>query len=192
VTESKDEPSDRWQQLIASFDPERNLRAAADLFTQAASSSERLLQSMGDNIGNGDRRFALRDARAEFERSFDQFAIVAKRLLLELPFGRSADDAPSAGARVAVVDGVGTTVVEIPDAGGAVRCGPLLRHDGAMLDAQHVTVVRSLMFDGEAPTFVIRVDVPHDTPPGTYHGQLLADGLPELAVAFKVTVIGEA
>ena len=30
MTDGTDEPGDRWQQLIGSFDPERNLRAAAE------------------------------------------------------------------------------------------------------------------------------------------------------------------
>ena len=134
----------------------------------------------------------MRDARAELERSFDQFATAAKRLLLEMPFGRTADDSPATGARVAVVDGVGTTVIEIPGAAGEVRCSPLVRHDGVLLDAQMVTIVRSLMFDADTPTFVVRVDVPPDTPPGSYHGQLLAEGLPELAVPFRVTIVEPA
>jgi hypothetical protein len=192
VTDGHDEPGDRWQQLIGSFDPERNIRAAASLFSQAASASERLLGSIGDNANGGDRRFGLRDARADLERSFDQFATAAKRLLFEFPFGGAANDSPAAGARVAVVDGVGTTVIEVPGAAAAVRCGPLMRHDGVLLAAQAVTIVRSVMFDSDKPTFVVRVDVPPATESGTYHGQLVADGLPELALALKVTVVGDA
>jgi hypothetical protein len=191
VTDGHDEPGDRWQQLIGSFDPERNLRAAASMFTQAASASERLLESIGDSANGAERRFGLRDARAELERSFDLFATAAKRLLFELPFGGTANDSPAAGARVAVIDGVGTTVIEVPGASTEVRCGPLMRHDGALLDAQVVTIVRSVMFDSEQPTFVVRVDVPPGTAPGTYHGQLVADGLPELSLALKVTVVGD-
>jgi hypothetical protein len=192
VADGHDEPGDRWQQLIGSFDPERNLRAAASMFSQAASASERLLESIGDDTHGAGRRFGLRDARAELERSFDQFATAAKRLLFEFPFGGTANDSPAVGARVAVVDGVGTTVVEVPGAGAEVRCGPLLRHDGALLDAHVVTIVRSVMFDSDKPTFVVRVDVPAGTAPGTYHGQIVADGLPELALALKVTVVGDA
>jgi hypothetical protein len=191
VTDGQEEPGDRWQQLIGSFDPERNLRAAASMFSQAASASERLLGSMAENPNGNDRRYGLRDARADLERSFDQFATAAKRLLFEFPFGGTANDSLAAGARVAVVDGVGTTVVEVPGAGAELRCGPLIRHDGALLDAQAVTIVRSVMFDSDKPTFVVRVDVPPSTAPGTYHGQLVADGLPDLALALKVTVVGD-
>src|SRR5262245_49650799 len=191
VTDGHEGPGDRWQQLIGSFDPERNLRAATSLFSQAAAASEQLLGSISNANDGADRRFGLRDARAELERSFDQFATAAKKLLFEFPFGGSANDTPT-GARVAVVDGVGTTVVEVPDAHADVRCGPLIRHDGALLDAAVVTIVRSVMFDSEKPTFVIRVDAPPGTEPGTYHGQLVADGLPDRALPLKVTVVGDA
>jgi hypothetical protein len=98
MTDVSDGPSDRWQQLIGSLDPERNLRAAADLFSQAASSSEKILQSMAESGRGGDGRSGLRDARADFERSFDTFATAMKRFLLEIPFGGSANDSPAAGA----------------------------------------------------------------------------------------------
>jgi hypothetical protein len=190
MTDESEGPSDRWQQLIGSLDPERNLRAAADLFSQAASSSEKILQSITESGKGGDGRSGLRDARADFERTFDTFATAMKRFLLEIPFGGSANDSPAAGAFIAVIDGVGTTAVEIPGANALVRCGPLLRHDGEVLDSAAVTIVRSLMIGAETPTFVVRVDVPTSTSPGTYHGQLLADGLPDLAVALRVTVVG--
>jgi hypothetical protein len=189
MTEDSEGPSDRWQQLIGSLDPERNLRAAAGLFSQAASSSERLLQSIGETRQGGDGRSALRDARADFERSLDTFATVMKQFLLEIPFGGSANDSPAAGAFVVVMDGVGTTAIEIPGAETSVRCGPLLRHDGEVLDASVVTIVRSAMLGAETPTFVVRVDVPPGAAPGTYHGQLVAEGLPDLAVALRVTVL---
>ena len=189
MTDESEGPSDRWQQLIGSLDPERNLRAAADLFSQAASSSEKILQSMAESGRGGDGRSGLRDARADFERSFDTFATAMKRFLLEIPFGGSANDSPAAGAFIAVIDGVGTTAVEIPGAQALVRCGPLIRHDGAVLDTGAVTIVRSLMMGADTPTFVVRVDVPASTSPGTYHGQLVADGLPDLAVALRVTVV---
>ena len=189
MTDESEGPSDRWQQLIGSLDPERNLRAAADLFSQAASSSEKILQSISESGRGGDGRSGLRDARADFERTFDTFATAMKRFLLEIPFGGSANDSPAAGAFIAVIDGVGTTAVEIPGAKALVRCGPLLRHDGALLDSGAVTIVRSLMMGAETPTFVVRVDVPTATSPGTYHGQLVADGLPDLAVPLRVTVV---
>jgi hypothetical protein len=189
MTEDSAGPSDRWQQLIGSLDPERNLRAAAGLFSQAASSSERLLESISETRHGSDGRSALRDARADFERSLDTFATVMKQFLLDIPFGGSANDSPAAGAFVAVMDGVGTTAIEIPGAVASVRCGPLLRHDGEALDADVVTIVRSMMLGAETPTFVVRVDVPPGTASGTYHGQLVAEGLPDLAVALRVTVI---
>jgi hypothetical protein len=189
MTDASEGPSDRWQQLIGSLDPERNLRAAADLFSQAASSSEKILQSISESGKGGDARSGLRDARADFERTFDTFATAMKKFLLEVPFGGSANDSPAAGAFIAVVDGVGTTAVEIPGANALVRCGPLLRHDGVVLDTGAVTIVRSLMLGAQTPTFVVRVDVPTSTSPGTYHGQLVADGLPDLAVALRVTVV---
>jgi hypothetical protein len=186
------EPNERWRQLIGSLDPERNLRAAADLLSEAAASSERLLHSFGEQRNGADGRWSVRDLRAECERSFDQFAAVAKRFLLELPFGGSGNDSPAAGgARVAVIDGVGTTVVEIAGAEGQVRCGPLLRHDGVTLDASRVAIVRSTVLDARNPTYVVRVDVAPSTSPGTYHGQLVADGLPDLAVALKIVVVGD-
>ncbi len=189
MTEASEGPSDRWQQLIGSLDPERNLRAAAGLFSQAASSSEKILQSITESGRGGDGRSGLRDARADFERSFDTFATAMKRFLLEIPFGGSANDSPAGGAFIAVIDGVGTTAIEIPGAKELVRCSPLLRHDGVVLDSGAVTIVRSLMMGAETPTFVVRVDVPTSTSPGTYHGQLVADGLPDLAVALRVTVV---
>ena len=177
MTDGSDGPSDRWQQLIGSLDPERNLRAAADLLTQAASSSEKILQSFTGSGNGADGRSGLRDARADFERTFDTFATAVKRFLLEVPFGGSANDSPVGGAFIAVVDGVGTTAIEIPGAKELVRCSPLLRHDGVVLQSDAVTIVRSLMMGTETPTFVVRVDVPTSTSPGTYHGQLVADGL---------------
>lgn len=187
-------PDDRWQQLIRAFDPERNFRALADMMEQAASGSEQVLHSVTESTGDpGDEsRAPLRDAFAEVERSFARLYDAAGRFIVERPLGTQTGGAAGghAAAEIAVLDGVGTTVIEIPGADGSPHCSDLRRHDGASIANDAVTILRSSSFDGDEPTFVIRVDVPHEADPGTYHGQILVEGLPDLALALSVTVVG--
>ena len=188
------QPDDRWQQLIRAFDPERNFRALADMMEQAASGSEQVLQSVTEPSPEpGDEaRAPLRDAFAEVERSFARLYDAAGRFIVERPLGSQVGGAAGGGAQaeIAVLDGVGTTVIEIPGAEGTPHSSDLRRHDGASVASDAVTILRSTSFDGDGPTFVIRVDVPDDTDPGTYHGQVLVEGLPDLALALSVTVVG--
>ncbi len=190
---------DRWAPLIEALNPERNLRAVADLMAQAASGSERVLESIAGSpakpTADGDESEAgetlpLREVYAEFERSLTRIYDAAGRFMVERPLRSATGGAPArSAAEVAVLDGIGTTVVEIPGATGSPHCGTLIRHDGTAIGREAVTIFRTTSFDGDDPTFVVRVDVPPSTEPGTYHGQILVEGLPEVALALIVTVV---
>lgn len=188
---------DRWGQLIRAFDPERNLRALADLMEQAATASEHVVQSVAtprpvsvDDDGGGGH--SLRDAMADLERSFTRLYDAAGRFIVERPLRSPAGPGSGSSAEIAVVDGVGTTVVTIPGATATPHSGELRRHDGARLPASAVTVIGSRSFDTDEPTFVVRVDVDPGTGPGAYYGQLLVPGLPDHATTLLVRVVETA
>lgn len=184
-------PDDRWQQLIRAFDPERNFRALADMLQQAASGSEQVLKSVAEpkEARGGEEGAPLRDAIAEVERSFARLYDAAGRFMVERPLRGAGSGASASAAEVAVLDGVGTTVVVIPGAAGTPHCSDLRSHDGGRIPSDAVTIIRSTSFDGDDPAFVVRLDVAADTAPGVYHGQVLVQGLPDLAVTLTATVV---
>ncbi|MEM7096545.1 MAG: hypothetical protein AAF567_26315 [Actinomycetota bacterium] len=186
---------DRWQQLMGAFDPERNIRAFADMMQQAAAGSEQVLGSVtGPRSEDGEATgpSPLRDAFAEMERSFSKLYDVAGRFMVERPFGGGGGTGHAGTqAEVVVIDSVGTTSIEIGEAEANPHCSDLRRHDGATIAADAVRILRSDVGGTVAPTFVIRVDAPEDTEAGTYHGQILVEGLPDLALGLTVRVIDD-
>ena len=193
MTEPQPPTDDRWQQLFRAFDPERNVRAIAELMQQAAAGSEQALESVtqGGDGSNDDGSVPLRDLITQFEQSWSRLYEAGRQFVVERPLGNQAGGAVPGGARaeIAVLDGVGTTVVQIPGAEGAPHCGDLRRDSYVAIPAEAVTIIRSQSFDGDSPTFVIRVDVPPSTEPGVYHCQVLVEGLPEYALPLVVTVV---
>lgn len=189
---------DRWQQLIGAFDPERNIRALADMMQQAAAGSEQVLGSVTQPSGGGTGDDAggpspLRDAIAQMERSFAQLYDAAGRFMVERPLrGAGGAGHPNASPEIIVIDGVGTTSIEVSGAENTPHCSDLRRHDGASIASTAVRIMRSNSFDGDDPTFVVRVDADDDVEAGTYHGQLLVEGLPDLALLLTVRVVDES
>ena len=184
-------PDDRWQQLIRAFDPERNIRAFTEIMEEAVSASEQVVKSVTpDRPAAGEGGASFRDALVDLERSFTSVYLAASRFIIERPLqGKDAGAATGPQAEIAVLDGVGTTVLAIPGAGGLPHCRGLRRHDGAELPADAVTILQSKSFDEDGPVFVIRVDVPAATGPGVYHGQILVEGMPDLAAHLRVLVV---
>ena len=188
---------DRWQQLIHAFDPERNMRAVADLLQQAAAGSQQVLSSItpsGGSEGDGDTPGAslLRDAMAEMERSFARVYDIAGSFMTERPFRAAGGPGHASSiAEIVVMDGVGTTVIELPGAPAVPHAGSLHCHNGDVIPSESVRIVQAKSYGSDAETFVVRVDAGPDAGPGLYHGHVLVEGLPHVALPLTVHVIDD-
>lgn len=197
MSEASPPPDDRWQQVFQALDPERNIRAVSDLMEQFAAGSQQAMQAVsgsatGTNGEVGSNPY--RDAFANFERSIAQLYDAAGRFMVERPLRGAAGGPGHAGAtaEIHVIDGVGTTSIEIPDAEHDPHCGELRSADGNVVPADAVSFTRSALADSNEPTFVIKVATHEDTAPGIYHGQILVDGLGDRAYPLVVLVEGPA
>lgn len=199
---SSEEPGadERWQDLMRSMDPVANLNALADVWRDAATSSERVV---GSFIGTTDTDEpgtsgsgsgpSSRDVFADFERSVDQVSEAAKRFFAQMPFGLHDEaTAKSRPTSVAVLDGVGTTEISLP--GLDPWATDLMGHDGERLPANSVTLRRTA--DLGAPSnrdeasFIVKVTVPEATSIGVFHGQILLTGDPGFVLPLTVRVHG--
>ena len=206
---SSEEPGadERWQDLMRSMDPVANLNALADVWRDAAASSERVVGSfvgnaddapggpMGPETGASDNGSGPsgRDVFADFERSVDQMGEAAKRFFAQMPFGLADDAGPKTRlASVAVLDGVGTTEISLP--GLDPWATDLMGHDGNRLAADSVTLRRTADTgapgNGTEASFIVKVVVPEDTPIGVFHGQILLTGDPAFVLPLTVRVHG--
>lgn len=191
---SSEEPGtdERWQELMRSMDPVANMNALASVWRDAASSSERVVESFvgGTNDGepstDGQTGPTGRDIFVDFERSVDQVAEAAKRFFAQMPFGLQDQPAPgNKAASVAVLDGVGTTEISLP--GSEPWATDLVGHDGQGLSSECVTLRRTATVeeadsghqttgDGCKNSFIVKVLVPEETLAGMFHGQILLAG----------------
>jgi hypothetical protein len=67
----------------------------------------------------------------------------------------------------------------------------LTAHDGAAIDAGAARFEPAVLDSFDLRTtheLVVTVAVPDDTPPGTYHGHVLANGIPEVSLAVRLEV----
>ena len=170
------------------------MRAIAEMMQQAAAGSQQVLSSIAPTAAGGvpfDSTL-LRDAIAEMERSFTRVYNIAGSFMTERPFRAAGGPGhPTPVADIVVMDGVGTTSIEIDGAAAVPHCGDLRRHDGASISADAVRIVRSTSFGSDGATFVVRIDAGPSVSPGVYHGQLLVEGLPDRAFDLTAHVIAE-
>jgi hypothetical protein len=155
----------------------------------------------GGRPGTADRRVQLRRARADAERVLDAYGDWARQLL-DGVFGL-AEGEP--GAEVLVLGPVapGATTeahlwLHAPSgrvtAAADLRATTLTAHDGSEVAAGAITfdppaVGPAGNGDGQAPSTRVTVSVPAGTAPGSYHGHVLAHGLPEIALAVRLEVV---
>jgi hypothetical protein len=74
----------------------------------------------------------------------------------------------------------------------ALHATALVAHDGAAVPGSACTCTPAVLETSAARTtseIRVSVRVPDGTRPGTYHGHLLADGLPEVALALRLEVV---
>ena len=184
---------------MRSMDPVANLNALADVWRDAATSSERVVENFigassgGAGSGGEEPAPSSRDVFADFERSVDQVGEAAKRFFAQMPFGMpDAAAAKPRMASVAVLDGVGTTEVALP--GLDPWSSDLVGHDGARLPADSVTLRRAAHTeasdDGGEASFIVKVVTPDDTPVGVFHGQILLTGNADFVLPLMVRVHG--
>jgi hypothetical protein len=192
---------DRWQDLMKSMDPVANLNALADVWRQAATSSEQVISTFVSGGGAGSAPSGAgpsgRDLRLDIDRSVDQMADAAKRFFEQMPWTNptAAGSRQQTGATVTVLDGIGTTELTLPS-GSTSEKAPfatgVVRHDGAIMPQDAVTIRPSPSFVNDteegANRFIVKVSVPSETSPGTYHGQILCPGLPDTVVSLRVNV----
>ena len=156
----------------------------------------------GDTAANGsavDRRVQLRRARADAERTLDAYGDWARQLL-DAVFGLAEGDGPP--DVVVLGPGPAGATLEVDlwlhappgrlTALAPLRITELTAHDGATIPATAVTFEpAALAPDGNgstAPATRVRLPVPVDTSAGTYHGHVLATGLPEVALEVRAEV----
>ena len=171
------------------------MRAVADMMQQAAAGSQQVLSSIAPNGSDAGAAGAslLRDAMAEMERSFARVYDVAGSFMSERTFRPAGGPGhATSAANIVVIDGVGTTSIEVPGAQHTPHCSDLRRHDGASIPSESVRVVKATAFGSDAETFVVRVDASDDASPGVYHGQLLVEGYPDLVLGVTVHLIEDA
>jgi hypothetical protein len=158
--------------------------------------------SDGDFTPPVDRRVQLRQARADAERVLDAYGDWARQLL-DGVFGLAEG---SAEPEVLVLGPVrpGDTVeadlwLHAPPgrltALARLHVTALTAHDGATVPADALAFEPGVLVpttagdDGlTAPTTRVRLRAPDDAPAGSYHGHVLVDGLPEIALAVRADV----
>ena len=191
---------------MRSMDPVANLTALADVWRDAASSSERVVSSFvaaGTDQGRtegepGPTGPSSRDLFVDFERSVDQMADAAKLFFGQLPFGGlgSPAEQPSA-TTIAVVDGVGTTEIGVTVGSPANEpwATDLVGHDGSRIVAENISIRQAQAFDQPhdpaTRSYIIRVDSADRQKPGVYHGHILLKDIPDFARPLIVRVYDE-
>ena len=144
-----------------------------------------------------ERRVQLRRARADAERVLDAYGDWARQLL-DAVFGLAEGDEPADVLVLGPVD-PGTAVeaelwLHAPPgritAPALLRATVLTAHDGATIEGDAVCFTPPVLDgNGSGPSTKVRLDVPVATAPGSYHGHVLAAGLPEVALPVRVEVI---
>ncbi len=166
------------------------------LLEQFATGSEQAMSSVsetppGPNADESTNPY--REAFVNFERSIAQLYDAAGRFMVERPLrDAAAGDRVGATAEVHVIDGVGTTLIEITGAEHDPHCGELRSAGGDVVPSSSVSFTRSALADSTQPTFVVKVTVPESTTPGVYHGQILVDGLGDRAHPLVAFIEGPA
>jgi hypothetical protein len=97
----------------------------------------------------------------------------------------AAGTTTTAGAWLHVLDGP-------PGPPARVHAGDLVAHHGARIPGERVSTTPAVL-DTAAPRtsteVMVSVAIPDRTRPGSYHGHLLADGLPEVVLPIVVEVV---
>lgn len=160
----------------------------------------------GDATGDGtDRRQQARRFRADADRLIELYGEWTRTVLdgaLSLAEQASAGDTRTDGALHLgpVLPGVATEasawihVLDGPSAAPApLHASSLTAHDGTTIEAGAITFEPDAV-DTAAPRTSVEVrltiTVPTGTPPGTYHGHLLAHGLAEIVLPVRLEVFG--
>jgi hypothetical protein len=201
MSRNGDANNDRWQELMKSMDPVANLNLVADLWKQAAESSDRVVAgSVGrrtDDQVDGPET-GPRDVRRDIERAVDQMGEAAKQLFGQVPWVSPIAPSGPPLAEIAVADGVGTTEITIPAADGRLWTAGAVSHDGASIAADAITFWPSADPNAEGPatddepgerSYIIKVTVDSDTGSGLYHGQILIEGEPDFLLIYQVKVV---
>jgi hypothetical protein len=149
----------------------------------------------------GDRRVQLRRARADAERVLDAYGDWARQLL-DAVFGLAEGDGPGdvlvlgpvAAGQAVDADlwlhaPPGRLTVPAP-----LHATALTRDDGTTLDASTVSfdppaLLPTANGNGSGPATRVSLRVPDGTGPGTYHGHVLAAGVPEVALPLRAEVV---
>jgi hypothetical protein len=196
---------DPWS--VAGDVGQAGLRAAGAVVEQLLALSRRLtdvsmpistFQPPGDDAAGPAHE--LRRLRADAERLIELYGDWTRALLdgfTELAEGRDGGDGLRAGpveagstavarAFVHVLDGK-----DVPEA--ALFATDLVAHDGSVTPGSSVTFAPAALGGGppvspSAAEVTVSIAVPPETPAGTYHGTVLARGLPEVHLALRLEV----
>jgi hypothetical protein len=156
----------------------------------------------------GDRHRQLHRLRADSEQLIDLYAEWTRtlvdgaiQLVDEGPGGATRGADENVGGLLVIGPAVPGTSVEAtvwlhvldgPAAGTAtLRATDLACHDGTVVAATHVVFDPPALDTAAARStreVAVRICVPLGTPPGPYHGHILASGLPEVSLAVRVDV----
>jgi hypothetical protein len=159
--------------------------------------------------GNGeapppaDRKVQLRRARADAERVLDAYGDWARQLL-DGVFGLAEGSAEPEVLELGPVRPGDTVEADLwlhappgrLTAPARLHITALTAHDGTTVPAdamgfEPAVLVPTTTGNGgqTTPTTRVRLRAPDDVPAGSYHGHVLVDGLPEIALAVRAQVV---
>jgi hypothetical protein len=150
-----------------------------------------------------ERRVELRRARADAERVLDAYGDWARQLL-DAVFGLAEGGAPPDALVLGPVAAGATVDADLwlhappgrVTAPARLWSTTLTAHDGATIPASSITFAPAIVEPGAngngsaaRPATRVALAVPADAAGGTYHGHVLAHGLPEVVLPVRVEVV---
>jgi hypothetical protein len=205
VSERSDRPNGHDPWSVAGDVGQAGLRAAGAVVEQLLALSRRLAEvpmpistfepPAGAAAGPAQE---LRRLRADAERLIELYGDWTRALLdgfTELAEGRNGDGGLAAGPAAAGAVVTTTAWLHLLDGDGVpdapLFATDLVAHDGTVIPAAAVTFDPPTLGPAATTPTEIRVCVvlPAGTGPGTYHGTVLATGLPEVHLALRVEVM---